>query len=222
MKLLKLALIIAIIVTVIALGISIYKYPQAYADLFSVFVTDALWTSVLVTVVLVVINACTIWQNRQVVREMEKARKAEFMPHIRAELFFLGPIAVMLRITNFGKGPAVNTKADITFLPSGTKRLWEQTIMSPKEFIRILLPDGNINRVLEQSAKIIVDGEYGDIFEKTYKLHDEIDVKEFIDRATELQQILEKDLTTVVDGIKKEIRDLKTVLRNIERTARRS
>jgi hypothetical protein len=214
--------VIIIAITAIAYGILIYYYPQKCAEFFSVFVRDPLWTSVLAIIVLVAINAFYLWQNRQVIREMEKARKAESMPHVRTELFFLGPIYVMLRMTNFGKGPAMNVKAQITFLPSGNKRLWEQTIMSPKEFIRILLPDGNINRILEQSAKIIVDGEYKDIFGETFKIHDEIDAKEFIDRATELQPVLEKDLTETVYGVKKEIEDIKTVLKDIERSVRRS
>jgi hypothetical protein len=223
MKHLKFVLLIIIVTAIaIAFGISIYKYPQACTEFFSVFVRDPLWTSVFVTIVLVAINIFYLWQNRQVIDEMKKAREVEFMPHVRAELFFLGPIYVMLRITNFGKGPAINIKAQITFLPSGTKRLWEQTIMSPKEFIRILLPDGNIYRILEQSAKIIVDGEYHDIFNKTYPIHDEMDAKEFIDRATELQPILEKDLTTIVDEMKNEIKDIKDALKGIERTAKKS
>lgn len=211
-----------IVAIIIACGVSTYYYPQTYLEFFSVFVKDPLWASVLVTIVLVAINAYYAWQVRQTIHEMEKARKAEFIPHVRAELIFLGPLFLILRITNFGKGPATNIKAQITFLPSEEKRLWEQAIMSPNEFIRILLPEGNINRVCEKSAKIVVSGECEDIFGQTFKIHDEMDTKEFIEYATQLQPILERDLARLVEEIKDGLRDIKNEMRDIRRELERS
>ena len=115
--------------------------------------TSVLWASVLSTIVLVVINALYVWQNRLTVQEMEKARKTEFMPHLRAEISWLGPIFLVLKVSNFGKGPATNIEAEIEFLPSKQKRKWKDSIFAPNETMRILLPDGNIYRSVYSICK---------------------------------------------------------------------
>ncbi|MGD0496460.1 MAG: hypothetical protein ABSB28_10580 [Candidatus Bathyarchaeia archaeon] len=178
-----------------------------------------MWASVLVTVVLVIINTFYAMQTRQTIKEMEKARKADFLPHVRAELSFLGPVFLILKATNFGKGPATDIRTEITFLPSNEKRVWQQAIMSPNEFIRILLPDGNLAKVLERSAEITAKGEYKDVFGQTFKIDERMDVKAFIDEATQLRPILERDLARLVedikdklDGIERELHDIRLQL----------
>jgi len=205
-----------VVAIVIACGISIYYYPQTYPEFSSVFVKDPLWASVVVTIVLVAINAYYAWQVRQTIREMEKARKAEFIPHVRAELIWLGPIFLLLQLTNFGKGPAINIKAQITFLPSKEKRLWDQMIMSPSESIRILLPEGNIDKVCETSAQILVKGEYKDIFGQTFEISDTIDTKEFIEQAKQLRPLLERDVPRLIENIKDELAKISKNLHDIE------
>jgi len=218
--------VVIIVAVIIACVISSYYYPQTYHEFFSVFVKDPLWASVFVTILLVAINAYYAWQVRQTIHEMEKARRAEFIPHVRAELSFLGSIFLILTITNFGKGPATDIKAQIAFFPSGERRPWEQAIMSPNESIRILLPDGNINRVCERAARIVVSGECKDIFGQTFKIYDEMDTKEFIERATQLQPILERDLARMVEDIKNELerieRELHGIGRELERQHKRT
>jgi len=130
--------------------ISSYYYPQIY-EFISVVVKDPLWASVFVTTILVAINAYYSWQVRQTIYEMEKARKAEFLPYVWAKLSWLGAVFLVLKLTNFGRGPAVNIDAQVTFLPSNEKRLWNQSIMSPSESIRIF-PAG---RKYRQSIRII-------------------------------------------------------------------
>ena len=208
--------VVIIVAIIIACGISSYSYPQTYHEFFSVFVKDPLWVSVFVTIVLVAINAYYAWQVRQTIHEMEKARKAEFIPHVRAELIWLGPIFLLLQLTNFGKGPAMNIKAQITFLPSEEKRLWDQMIMSPSEFIRILLPEGNIDKVCEASAQILVKGEYKDIFGQTFEISDTIDTKEFIDQAKQLRPLLERDVPRLIENIKDELARISRTLHDIE------
>lgn len=178
---------------------------------------DALWASVLVTVVLVVINAFYAMQTRQTIKVMEKARKTDFLPHVRAELSFYGPFLLILKATNFGKGPATNVEAEITFLPSSEKRVWQQETMAPNEFIRIILPDGSLGRVLERSAEITVKGKYKDVFGQTFPINERMDVKTFIDEAMRLQPILESDLASHVKDIKEKLGRIEGELRNIAR-----
>jgi uncharacterized membrane protein (DUF485 family) len=193
-------------VILIAISLTAYYYPTCFGFL-SIFVTDALWASVLVTIVLVVINAVYVWQTRQTIKEMEKSRKTEFVPHIRVDINWLGPVFLVLRITNFGKGPATNIRAEIIFLPLNEKKTWEQAIMSPSESIRIFLPEGQMEKVCEKSEKITVKGEYKDLFGQTFKIDETLNAKEFIEQARQLGQLAERDLPRIVEGMKDNIRD---------------
>jgi len=220
MKYRKIVSILALIIILIVFSVLAYYYWM-YLEFLSIFVRDALWASVLVTFVLVLINAYYAWQTRKTIREMEKARKAEFIPHVRAELSWLGPTFLVLKATNFGKGPANNVKAEITFLPSNEKRIWEEVVLSPNESIRIFLPEGNMEKVCEKSAKITVKGEYKDIFGQIFKIDEAMDAKDFIEQAKQLQQLLERDIAREVEGIKKELKNVVTEVREIRRELER-
>lgn len=216
MKHLKLVLAISVIsvIAVIAIVLGLLHYnPQALADLFSVFVRDALWTSVLVTVVLVAVNISYLLQNRQTINEMKKAREAEFMPHVRADLSFFGIVPVV-KITNFGKGPAIDVRTKINFSAEEMKP-WEQAVMSPNESIHLILPGSNMNEILKRAGYIRVNGEYEDIFGKTYPMHDEMNTKEFIEQTQKLPPILEESLSMLVKKIVKELEDIKREIRDI-------
>lgn len=214
MKYGKLISVSVLLAALIFLATLAYFYPSSFGFL-SIFVKDALWASVLVTVVLVVINAVYTMQTRQSIKEMEKARKADFCPHVRADLSFLGPFFLILKATNFGKGPAINVRVKITFLPSNAEKIWTQAAMSPNEFISILLPNGDLGKVLDKSAEIVVKGDYKDIFGQVFPIDEKMDVKAFIDEARELEPILEKDLAGLVEGIKKELEQIGHGLREI-------
>jgi len=154
MKRQKTVSIIVFIIIMVVCSALVYYY-RAYLEFLSVFVRDALWASVLLTIVLVVISAFYAWQTRQTISEMVKARKGEFIPHVRAELKWLGPVFLVLKVTNFGKGPAMNVNVEITFLPSNEKRIWDDAILSPNESIRILLPEGNIDKSVRNQQKLL-------------------------------------------------------------------
>lgn len=206
--------------TLITLSVLIY-YFQAHLEIFSVFVRDPLWASVIVTIVLVVINIIYILETRQTIHEMEKARKAEFLPHVRTELSWLGPTFLVLKVTNFGKGPATNVKAKITFLPSNEERIWDEAILSPNESIRILLPEGNIEKACEKSAEITLKGEYKDMFGQIFKIDEAMKAREFIELVKQLPQILERDVTDEIQGIKKELQNVTTEMRQIRQELER-
>ncbi|HUW48271.1 MAG TPA: hypothetical protein VMW36_05975 [Patescibacteria group bacterium] len=195
-----------IAVIFIAISLTAYYYPT-WLGFLSIFVTDALWASVLITIVLVVINAVYVWQTRQTIKEMEKSRKTEFFPHIRVDLNWLASVFLVLRVTNFGKGPATNIRAEIIFLPSNEKKKWEQAIMSPNESIRIFLPEGKMEKACEKSEKIIVKGEYKDLFDQTFKIDETLNAKEFIEQAKQLGQLMERDLPRIVEDMKNNIAD---------------
>jgi hypothetical protein len=194
MKNWKIVLISTLIIGAI-IAVLLYLH-WASLDFLSVFVKDALWASVLATIVLVVINAFVLLQNRQTIREMEKARKSEFMPHVRVELSWYVPAFLVLKAVNFGKGPATHIKAKITFLPSNIEKNWTEGILSPNESINIFLPDGDINRVCNAATEIIINGDYQDIFEQPYRIAERIHAKEFIDETRQLNPVYDQNEVT--------------------------
>lgn len=220
MRTYKIVSIILVIALVSVTSLLIYIWLE-YSDLTLTWGMDPLWVSVLVTIVLVGINAYYAFQARQTTSEMEKARKAEFMPYIKPTLIFLGPMYLVLRLTNNGKGPALNIRTEITFLPSKEIRPWKQRIMPPNERIHILLPEGNIKRVCEKSAEIRLEGTYTDIFDQLFEMNEIIDTKEFIEKSTQLKPILERDVPRLIDNIKEELSRIKEAIERIEGALRR-
>lgn len=208
--------IIAIISSVIiGLILTSAAYMKGYLDGIIVMFADPMWVSVFVTVILVVINICYAWQTRQTIVEMERARKAEFLPYIKTRLDFLGPKFLILRMTNVGKGPAMDIDATVSFSPSNEVRYWKQNMMSPDEFHRILLPDGNIDTVCEKAQKITMKGNYRDILGQAFYIDEEINTREFIGEIQQLPQLIEPDLGRLVSDIKDELRSLTSEMRHI-------
>jgi len=208
-RIIALLSIISMIVGLVSISLALVVYFQ---ERISTVPMDPLWASVLVTIVLVGINAYYAWQTRQTIGEMEKARKAEFMPHIKASLIFLGPVYLTLKLTNVGKGPAMNVDARIVFLPSKETRPWEQRIISPNEFMHILLPDGNIKRVCRKSAQIELRGTYNDIFGQSFEIKEVIDTNEFIEKSKELKPFLEPDFPPLLKQIKDELGKIRSAI----------
>ena len=215
MKPLMVVAVISIIVVLIWVS-----YSVGHLEPFVTSFTNPLWMSVLVTFVLVGINAYYSWQTRQEIAEMKKARKSEFMPHIKIALMFLGPLAVILRITNVGKGPAIDVKTMITFSPKNETRPWEQPLMSPDEIVRVTLPNMSLHKVCETAAQISIKGSYKDIFGQEFPIDEVIDTKEFIEKMTQLKPVLETDLPQLVRDIRDEVQKLTRAIEGLQQRMR--
>ena len=207
MKHSKILITSIVVVIVVALSIFLYFYWKSL-EFLSIFVTNALWASVLLTVILVIINISTIIQTRQTISEMEKARKSEFLTHVRVELSWYVPAFLVLKITNFGKGAAIHINAKITFLPSKIEKNWKDGVLAPIESMNIFLPYGNVDAVRSTITRIVVTGNYQDIFGQFYEITEEIPVTEFIDETFELNPVYEQNkLVTVLTESNKKIKD---------------
>ena len=217
----KTTLILSLAVVVV-FSILLYHYWNFFGFL-SVFVKDALWASVLATIVLVFINAVSTWQNRQTVKEMEKARKDEFRPIVKIQLGWKGLFSVIVKGTNHGKGPAINVEADITFLPSNEKTKWTEPIFAPNETHQIPLPECIHTKACEKAAEIMVKGRYYDIFGKQFPIDERFDTKRFIDENLDLhlfsaewkQSAVASQLSSLQDDLMKKLDDANSKLDKI-------
>ena len=74
--------------------------------------------------------------------------------------------------------------------------------------MNIFLPDGNVDAVRSTITRIVVTGNYQDIFGQFYEITEEIPVTEFIDETFELNPVYEQNkLVTVLTESNKKIKD---------------
>lgn len=174
----------------------------------SFFIADALWVSVLVSILaLIVANISGLVQTRTTNKEMEKARKADFLPIIRVQLAFTP--ALVLRVSNVGKGPALNIDIEITYSPD-CKRRWLEPSFAEKETLRILLPGLVFPKQLpEIFPEIRVAGAYEDVFEQKYLINEIINTKQFIDETAALQPISDSnEIVQAIVAVGREVQSL--------------
>lgn len=194
--------LIALIVTVIVL-VTIGQYLA----FFSIFVTDALWVSVLVSILaLIVANIVGLVQTRVTTKEMEKARKADFLPIIRVQLAWTP--ALVLRVSNVGKGPALNIDAEITYAPD-SKRRWLESSFAEKETSRFILPHCTLPlKFPDYVPEIKVTGNE-DVFGQKYPITEVINTKQFIDESMALQPALDSnEIAQAIAAVGKELHSL--------------
>ena len=163
---------------------------------------DPLWinsiVSIISTVAFVIIYLITVYQNRQTIKEMEKARKAEFLPKLKATLHFPASTYANLKIQNIGKGPALNVDATIKFCSSSSEsessRIWKEPLMMAGEYYMFVLPQkGNIKQIIQNVNYIHIKGVYEDIFGEKHEFEDKIDLNEILQNLPEAQIIWKYD-----------------------------
>jgi hypothetical protein len=180
MKSLKNYRVLALLIAMGIVGFLLGVFSKILRAALSIFVTDALWASVLASIILVIITAVSTWQNRQTVKEMKEARKAEFMPIVRFQLSWFGPFFLILTSTNYGKGPALSLNIAFTYKPLNKTNLWTESTFAPTEVHVESLPEGDEKVACEKSEKIEIRGTYQDVFGKTFLIDETIDTKKFV------------------------------------------
>lgn len=172
---------------------------------------DPLWASAFVTIVLVLINVYYAWVSRQTVKEMQKARKVEFIPRIKASFHWAGPAFLELKAENVGKGPGFNIDAAIETIPKEEPRKWEQSVMVAGEHVLFFLPEGDLDALVKKYDLVSLRGSFKDIFGEDHEMNEELDVKE-LEKMRELKMVWREDplrrIERHLNDIRKELRHL--------------
>ena len=185
---------------------------------------DPLWINVIISLIsnvaFVIIYVVTVYQNRQTIKEMEKARKAEFLPKLKATLHFPAPTYANLKIQNIGKGPALNIDATIKFCSSSSEgessRIWKEPLMMAGEYYMFILPQGgNIKQIIQNVNYIHIKGVYEDIFGEKHEFEDKIDLNEI------LKNLPEAHIIWKYDPIDKVARALEKIAKNLDSIRRK-
>jgi hypothetical protein len=159
---------------------------------------------------------------------MEKARKAEFLPRIKATIHFAGPTFVELKAQNVGKGAAIDIDALIKTLPDGGSRKWQQPLMAPNECEFFFLPEGNFEKLAEKYDYVVVEGSFKDIFGETFPINEKIEFKEFLANIKELKKVWKepeplrhlKEIRDKLGDIERTLREIRLNMMPIERPDR--
>jgi hypothetical protein len=135
--------------------------------------------------ILVLITGYYAWQNRKMVKEMQKARKAQFLPRLKLSLAFLGPTIGIPRVTNIGPGPAIKPYIEIWVEPSKEdKKIFSSPVMLPGQYQDFFYPESDNNLLsldeLEKLDTLKLKAKYFDIFDKEHEIEDSINLKEYI------------------------------------------
>jgi len=173
-------------------------------------------TSAFSTIVLVCVTAYYAYQTKKTVEQMEKARRQQVLPVLKASLIFPGPAIIYLRIQNIGLGPAININATIKIEPGSHSHEWLAPILNKDEYRKFLLPLSSFEEILATYERIIITGSFGDIFGTKHQIIENLDVKKLLN-SLKTQPITElwidpyplKALDKINDNLKKIADNLK-------------
>jgi hypothetical protein len=174
------------------------------------------WALITATFLLVCVTAYYAIQTGKTVKEMKKAREAEFLPHLKLSIVFLGPVNILIKIVNVGRGPAMNVK--VKHWLEGLKnaeRSWNVPLLMPSQYEEFRIPTGKDS--YETSAKFFkkerrklgMEAVCTDILGNQKEFKDVVDVKEMIDSLISAGANYKEDelhrIRRELEGIKKEL-----------------
>ena len=184
---------------------------------------DPQWVNVLV---LLVVAAATLYyayytrklvqESKRTADEMYQARLAEIEPRVKATLSWLGPVAVCLKLQNFGRGPAKNVVIEYSYSPSDVPpKKWSQQVLAPGEYARLLLDPTYLEQLVAKYDEIQVTGTCENITGRKCDINDVLKLKEIQETAKKTPQLLETSSEELLREIQKEVEELN---RNVEKT----
>lgn len=201
---------ICLLVIVIIIGIAMYGYR------FDVrFPLEPSWLAVVSSLILAFLTAIYVLQTQGMLREMTKARKAEFLPHVKPSLEYPGPLAVDLLLKNVGKGPAIDVDVTFGFQQSGEPfRHWLHPLLAPEESYSFLIEPSNFNELVKKYDFLIARGTCKDVFGQKHQIDEKIDLKEVHKGWSESMILMRpslknglREISNKVERVGHEIRD---------------
>ena len=175
----------------------------------------------LVTLLLVLVTGYYAMQTRRTVSEMRKATVAQFRPHLKLSLDFMGPVSIMMKITNVGRGAALNV--DIRFWTSRNNiKQWSVSVLEAGDYERFFIPTTpgkhrkSMNYFKQNPTVLKMEGSHTDIPGENHQVEDEIDLTRFVKQVAGVSQLYrEPELQKIAREIEKMRRTLKKIEQKI-------
>jgi len=133
---------------------------------------------------LVIITSIYVFLTWRMVSEMRRAREAESEPQLVANLIPLGAMSLKLRISNAGRGPALNIKAAIRLVSKtdNSEETWSHPVLLSNGHEDFRLPGDSNNNYLDKLAskyeKLVVDLEWHNSFRRRQNSKFVIDLRQ--------------------------------------------
>lgn len=152
------------------------------------------WSITALTAALVIITGYYAWQNRRMVRVMERAQVLAIRPKLALTFRHPGPTYSEIAVVNVGTGPALNVDVVLIFeAAAGTdvQRRWRASAVAPSEehlFLAPQTPDGKPmyrNDLVGAFSRIRLSGSMED------GLRNRVAVDEVVDDLAEWAKLLE-------------------------------
>jgi hypothetical protein len=145
--------------------------------------------AIVTAVATMILALATLYQavrTGNMVVELQDSRKTEFMPHVRIFLYMAQITIASLKIQNVGKGPAFDVDLKVTFKKSGAvvdERPFKPKVMVSQEDFELILPEMQLDKMLNSFTHVQIVGNYLDVFKTQFKVDESIDVKEFVENV---------------------------------------
>lgn len=206
--------VLAIVIVVTGISIHYYRFDLR-------LLVEPPWLSVIASLVLAILTAIYVLQTQGMLREMTEARKAEFLPHVKAGLKYPAPLAVDLLIENVGKGPAINVNVTFGFQPSEEPfKHWLYPILAPDESYSFFVKPSNFNELSKKYDFLVVRGTCEDVFGQKHEIDEKIDLKEAHKGWLESMMILEPSLESRLKEVSEEVKRVGQEIRDTTRDRR--
>ena len=164
--------------------------------------------------ILAIITIAYVILTWRMVVEMRKAREAENEPQLVATLIPLGGMAIKLRISNAGGGPALDIKAIISLEPNREDNAvtWIHPVLLSNNHEDFRLPGENnyLDKLASHFDKLIIELEWRNSFNNLRQKTFEIDLKRLHVGWTKAKFLVHPDDISVQLGkIKDELSHIK-------------
>jgi hypothetical protein len=175
---------------------------------------------------LILVGVTTFYavQTLKMVREMEATRKAQMMPNIEAKLVQLrdrSPFDSVLRIANVGLGPGKNVSIKFWTEPAGgSDREWKPLVLFSGDRQDFKIPVGpardntetNMDKLAANYNYVQIRATYEDIFGRSYKNSQTIDIKGYVGVLQSVGQLVPVD---EIYNIRTTLEDINDTLENL-------
>lgn len=148
-----------------------------------------------------------------ILREQRKARRETFKPRLYAKLDYHQPVIPYIKVTNVGKGSALDVDIKITTEPKNDEISWHTKFLEPNEYQCFMLKEVSIFRMSEKYNKIILNTNYHDIYENSKIISQDIIIdlkkeKKNIENKSVVGQWVTNDLQKIGDELGRINREL--------------
>lgn len=162
---------------------------------------------VIATIGLVAATLTYAFFTKRLVIVTDQARKEQLQPIVKSSLSFIGPVFVVLRSQNLGRGSAKDLDVTISFHPqtgAPSTRRWMEPVLLPLGYREFFLPGNTLDQIRANTEYVTIDGECKDALGARTEIHDRLQTSEILAQLEQtrmrLVQTADEHLKSISDN----------------------